>query len=45
VYTDIAVVTLTQHYKSDTVKSSEKKTLLMHKQDGRWLIVEERLGG
>jgi len=42
---DKATVSFTQHYKSNNLKTSEKKTLVLRKQDGRWLIVEERLGG
>lgn len=42
---DRASVSFKQHYKSNGLDSSEKKTLVLRKQDGRWLIVEERLGG
>lgn len=39
-----AVVTFTQHYRSDSLKSSTGKTLVLAKNNGKWLIVEERVG-
>jgi tetratricopeptide (TPR) repeat protein len=42
---DHATVSFKQHYKSNGMNSSERKTLVLRKQEGRWLIVEERLGG
>jgi ketosteroid isomerase-like protein len=38
-------VTFLQHYRSDQFKSSSTKTLVMNRSaDGRWRIVEERVG-
>ncbi|MBY0340140.1 MAG: DUF4440 domain-containing protein, partial [Rhodocyclaceae bacterium] len=34
-----------QHYKSATLSSSTTKTLVLVKRDGKWLIVQERVGG
>lgn len=39
-----AVVTFTQHYRSDSLKTSTGKTLVLAKNNGKWLIVEERVG-
>jgi tetratricopeptide (TPR) repeat protein len=39
---DQASVTFRQSYRSDKLKSSSRKTLLMTRADGRWLIREER---
>lgn len=37
-----ATVSFTQSYRSDAYRDEVEKTLLMVKQDGRWLIAEER---
>ena len=42
---DSAVVTFRQAYRSDSLKISGSKTLHMVRNDGRWLIQEERVGG
>lgn len=42
---DKAVVRFRQTYKSATFNSSSGKTLVLIKQDGRWLIQQERVGG
>lgn len=39
-----ARVTFTQSYKSDTLKTSTGKTLIMTRNGDRWLITEERVG-
>jgi len=39
---DQASVTFRQSYRSDKLKSSSRKTLLMTRVDGRWLIREEK---
>ena len=39
-----AVVSFTQHYRSDSLKTSTGKTLVLAKNNGKWLIVEERVG-
>ena len=39
---DQASVTFRQSYRSDKLKSSSRKTLLMTRADGRWLIREEK---
>lgn len=39
-----AVVSFTQHYRSDSLKTSTGKTLVLSKNNGKWLIVEERVG-
>lgn len=42
---DSASVTFRQHYRSDRFKASSTKTLTLNRAaDGRWLIVEERVG-
>ncbi|MBB5019514.1 tetratricopeptide (TPR) repeat protein [Chitinivorax tropicus] len=41
---DRAVVSFTQRYSSDALKSTTGKTLVLNKTGGRWQIVEERLG-
>jgi tetratricopeptide (TPR) repeat protein len=38
-----ASVTFRQHYRSDVIKSSSTKTLVMVKSDGRWLIRQEKV--
>ena len=40
--TDSASVTFRQSYRSDKLKSSSRKTLVMTRADGRWLIREEK---
>lgn len=40
-----ARVTFRQTYRSDTLQSNGKKTLLMVKRGSQWLIQEERVGG
>jgi hypothetical protein len=40
-----ATVTFVQHYRSDTLKSSNAKTLVMTKVGDKWLIQQERSGG
>jgi tetratricopeptide (TPR) repeat protein len=39
-----AVVTFRQLYRSDSLKVSSRKTLLMVRDDGRWVIQQERSG-
>ena len=41
---DRAVVSFTQHYRSDSLKTSTGKTLVLAKSNGKWSIVEERVG-
>jgi Flp pilus assembly protein TadD len=41
---DRATVTFRQSYRSDVLKSSSRKTLVMVRTDGRWQIVEEKSG-
>jgi hypothetical protein len=33
-----------QHYKSASLKTSSNKVLLMGKRDGKWQILQERVG-
>jgi tetratricopeptide (TPR) repeat protein len=40
-----ATVRFLQHYVSGAIDSSDRKTLIMEKAEGRWRIVEERSGG
>ncbi len=40
-----AKVTFTQHYRSDALKSSNTKTLVMTKAGDKWLIQQEQSGG
>lgn len=40
-----ASVSFRQAYRSDSLQTSTRKTLLMVKSGGRWLIQEERVGG
>lgn len=40
-----ATVTFRQHYRSDTLKTSSTKTLIMVKAGEKWLIQQERVGG
>jgi tetratricopeptide (TPR) repeat protein len=42
---DRATVTFRQNYRSDVLKSSNTKTLVMVKNAGRWQIEQERSGG
>ena len=42
---DTATVRFRQHYKSASLKTSSNKVLVMGKRDGRWQIVQERVGG
>jgi len=42
---DSAVVAFKQLYRSDHLKTSSSKTLVMVRSDGRWVIREERVGG
>ncbi len=42
---DRATVTFRQNYRSDVLKSSNTKTLVMVKNEGRWQIQQERAGG
>ena len=39
-----ATVKFRQHYKSASLKTSSNKVLLMGKRDGKWLILQERVG-
>ncbi|MBI4995974.1 MAG: tetratricopeptide repeat protein [Rhodocyclales bacterium] len=41
---DRATARFRQHYRSATLKTSSNKTLLLVRQDGRWLIQQERIG-
>jgi len=41
---DTATVKFRQHYKSASLKTSSNKTLLMGKRDGKWQILQERVG-
>ena len=41
---DRATVTFRQNYRSDVLKSSTRKTLVMVRSGGRWQIVEEKSG-
>ena len=41
---DSATVRFRQHYKSASLKTSSNKVLLMGKRDGKWQIVQERVG-
>jgi len=41
---DKATARFRQHYRSATLKTSSNKALVMVRQDGRWLIQQERIG-
>lgn len=41
---DTATAKFRQHYKSATLKTSSNKVLQLGKRDGRWLILQERVG-
>jgi tetratricopeptide (TPR) repeat protein len=41
---DRATVRFRQHYRSASLKTSSTKVLVMARQDGRWLIQQERVG-
>ena len=41
---DTATAKFRQHYKSATLKTSSNKVLLMGKRDGKWQILQERVG-
>ena len=41
---DSATVKFRQHYKSASLKTSSNKVLLMGKRDGKWQILQERVG-
>ena len=41
---DRATVKFRQHYKSGALKTSANKTLALVRQDGRWMIQQERVG-
>ena len=41
---DTATVKFRQHYKSASLKTSSNKTMLMGKRDGKWQILQERVG-
>jgi tetratricopeptide (TPR) repeat protein len=41
---DTATVKFRQHYKSASLKTSSNKVLQMGKRDGKWLILQERVG-
>ncbi|MCX7155917.1 MAG: tetratricopeptide repeat protein [Rhodocyclales bacterium] len=41
---DSATVKFRQHYKSASLKTSSNKMLLMGKRDGKWQILQERVG-
>ncbi|MCK9379576.1 MAG: tetratricopeptide repeat protein [Sulfuritalea sp.] len=41
---DKATVKFRQHYKSASLKTSSNKVLLMGKRDGKWQILQERIG-
>ena len=42
---DRATVKLRQHYRSANLSTSSNKTLNLMLQDGKWVIVQERVGG
>jgi hypothetical protein len=42
---DTATARFRQHYKSATLKTSSNKILQLGKRDGKWLILQERVGG
>jgi murein L,D-transpeptidase YafK len=41
---DRATARFRQHYRSATLKTASNKALLLVRQDGRWLILQERVG-
>ncbi|MCX7169644.1 MAG: DUF4440 domain-containing protein, partial [Proteobacteria bacterium] len=41
---DRATVKFRQHYRSASLKTSSTKVLVMVRQDGKWLIQQERVG-
>ena len=41
---DTATAKFRQHYKSATLKTSSNKVLQMGKRDGKWQILQERVG-
>ena len=41
---DRATVTFRQNYRSDVLKSNNRKTLVMVRSGGRWQILEEKSG-
>ena len=41
---DKATAKFRQHYRSATLKTSQNKTLVLVRQDGKWLIQQERVG-
>ena len=41
---DTATAKFRQHYKSATLKTSSNKILQLGKRDGKWLILQERVG-
>lgn len=41
---DIATARFRQHYKSANLKTSSNKTLVLVRQNGKWLIQQERIG-
>jgi ketosteroid isomerase-like protein len=42
---DTATARFRQHYKSATLKTSSNKVLQLGKRDGKWQILQERVGG
>lgn len=42
---DTATAKFRQHYKSANLKTSSNKVLLLGKRDGKWQILQERVGG
>ncbi len=42
---DTATARFRQHYKSATLKTSSNKILQLGKREGKWLILQERVGG
>ncbi len=42
--TNSASVSFRQHYRSDALKTNSNKTMVMVKNDGKWLIQQERVG-
>jgi ketosteroid isomerase-like protein len=40
-----ATVRFVQHYRADAIKAASRKTLKLVKQQNRWLITEETVGG
>lgn len=41
---NVATIKFRQHYQSGALSAVSRKTLVMHKQEGKWLIKQERTG-